>query len=455
VTRRVGVIDIGKTNAKFAVVDLATRTEIAVRTLPNRVLTTGPYPHFDIAAIWDFLCTAIAELAAQTGLEALSITTHGASGALVDEAGALVLPVLDYEFAGPDTLAAEYEAVRPKFSSSFSPRLPGGLNLAAQFFWQARKFPQAFARARWLLPYPQYWAMRLTGVAASELTSLGCHTDLWDFARQDFSGLVDTEGWREKFAPVRRAAEVLGPVRPELADRLGLAPGTPVLCGIHDSNASLYPHILSRTPPFAVVSTGTWVIVCAPDGDMGALDARRDSLANIDALGRPVPSARFMGGREYSQIAGERPVVPDAVAVRHVLDETIMLLPTLTPGTGPFPDRVGGWRNGEPHEPGARQAALAFYLALMTATSLELAGAVGEIVVEGPFARNGLYLDMLGVATGRPVVASLASATGTSIGAALLAQGADGAVAEGSQRPAITDPAWADYARAWANAVTA
>jgi L-fuculokinase len=27
--------------------------------------------------------------------------------------------------------------------------------------------------------YPQYWAWRLCGAAASEATSLGCHTDLW------------------------------------------------------------------------------------------------------------------------------------------------------------------------------------------------------------------------------------------------------------------------------------
>jgi sugar (pentulose or hexulose) kinase len=63
---------------------------------------------------------------------------------------------------------------------------------------------------------------------------------------------------------------------------------------------------------------------------------------------------------------------------------------------------------------------VSFYLALMTAECLKLADAEGEIVVEGPFAANGLYLEMLGAATGREVIAMRASATGTSIGAALL-----------------------------------
>jgi len=56
----------------------------------------------------------------------------------------------------------------------------------------------------------------------------------------------------------------------------------------------------------------------------------------------------------------------------------------------------------------------------MTAECLGLAGAEGDIIVEGPFATNGLYLEMLAAATARPVIAMRTSATGTSIGAALL-----------------------------------
>ncbi len=46
--RVVGVIDIGKTNAKFALVDLPSRAEIAVRKTPNEVRRDGPYPHYDV-----------------------------------------------------------------------------------------------------------------------------------------------------------------------------------------------------------------------------------------------------------------------------------------------------------------------------------------------------------------------------------------------------------------------
>ncbi|RUT30327.1 carbohydrate kinase [Arsenicitalea aurantiaca] len=456
----VGVIDIGKSNAKFALVDLARRREIAVRKRPNAVVGTGPYPHYDIEGIWAFLIDAIAELNAEEPIDVLSVTTHGAGGALLDETGALALPVLDYEHEGPDALAAQYDAARPDFSESFTPRLPGGLNLGAQFFWQARAFPEAFARVRTILTYPQYWAHRLCGVAANEITSLGCHTDLWDFPGGGWSSLVRAEGWQDRLAPLRKASDRLGPVRPDLVRKLGLRRDVPVLAGIHDSNASLLPHLIGRTPPFSVVSTGTWVIVCTPGGPLDGLDPARDCLANCDAFGRAVPSARFMGGREFSLLIERQAAVPSTEAVGRVLETGAMLLPSVQQGSGPFPHRTPHWTIPEAeHDPEARFVIVSLYLALMTAECLALSGATGPSVVEGPFATNGLYLDMLSAVTGRPVEPMTASATGTSIGAAMLAElGTNGAGGRETPRAHVTRaefaPLMARYGEAWRAALS-
>ena len=448
--RTVGVIDIGKSNAKFAVVDIESRSEIAVRKMPNVVLRDGPYPHYDIATLWDFLCSSIADLNREHSLDDLSVTTHGASAALIDADGELTMPVLDYEFPGPDELAAEYDAVRPDFSESFTPRLPAGLNLGAQLFWQARRFPEAFARTRWILPYPQYWSHRLSGVAASEITSLGCHTDLWNFETDLYSSLVLRQSWLEKMPEVRPASDVLGLVLPGLAERLGLRANVPIHSGIHDSNASLLPHLLEREPPFSVVSTGTWVIVCTPGGNLSRLDPERDCLANLDAFGRAVPSARFMGGREFSQLCGEEPISPHETAIARVLEEPIVLLPSITEGSGPFPHRKGHW-NKPAHtiDKETGFVGVSFYLAMMTAECLDLTGAEGDVVVEGPFTANRLYLQMLSSATSRRVVAMTGSATGTSIGAALLARSAAGVVPPAPHQIVAGSPEMALYAQRW------
>lgn len=452
--RHIAVIDIGKTNAKVALVDLATLSEVALRRMANAPVRQAPYPHHDVEALWTFILDSLADINREQRIDAISITTHGATGALVDAAGELVLPVLDYEFDGPDRLAADYDAIRPCFAETGTPRLPLGLNLGAQFFWQQKTFPAEFAKAAAMLMYPQYWALHLTGVAANEVTSLGCHTDLWNPWTADFSSLVDRLGWRELMAPVRPAKDRLGPILPALAARTGLAPRTPVFCGLHDSNASLLPHLLCDAPPFSVVSTGTWVVSMAVGGKQIVLDAARDTLVNVSALGDPVPSARFMGGREFSLLTEGQPDIWTDDDVGAVLAQKTLLLPSTQQGSGPFPYHAATWLNTDGASKGQRFAAISFYLALMTATCLDLIGADGPTTVEGPFARNRLFVGMLAASTGRAVVASEA-ATGTSIGAALLATDRVTAHGKGERMGPPTDPAWADYVSAWRAAVEA
>lgn len=425
--RRVAVIDIGKTNAKLVLVDRSAGREIDSLTTANAARPGPLYPHHDVEALWAFILDGLARLHARHRVEAVSITTHGATAALM--AGAeLALPVLDYEHDGPAQTAAEYTAARPPFAESLSPRLPDGLNLGAQIFWQANRFAEAFARADAILMYPQYWGFRLTGRKVSEVTSLGCHTDLWAPDRRDFSSLVDRRGWRDLFPPLAAADSVIGPVRPEIAAATGLDPETPVACGIHDSNASLLPYLGALEPPFNIVSSGTWTIVMHVGGPTDGLDETRDSLANVDLTGRPVPTARFMGGRDYRLLAGDDappPTVDDAPAA---IGKGIMALPGFVPGVGPFPNAQGRWL-GDPATlaPGERAAAASLYLALVTAVCLEISGTGHRIVVEGPLAGNPVYVSALASLTGVPVTAS-EDTTGTSLGAAMLVDGGNAAM---------------------------
>jgi sugar (pentulose or hexulose) kinase len=446
--RRIAVLDIGKTNAKVLVVDLASGAEEVLARTPNAVVRTGPYPHHDMEMLWRFVLSGL-KLAAERGVVAVSITTHGAACVVVDDQGALALPMLDYEHDGPDRMAAAYDAVRPGFVETGSPRLPVGLNVGAQVFWLSRAFPAEFAKARHVLMLAQYWSFRLSGVAVSEATSLGCHTDLWNPWEGRFSSLVSRMGWDRLFPPVRKAADVLGPILPEVAGATGLAVGTPVLCGIHDSNASLVPHLAEV--PCGVLSTGTWMIVMALGGRAVALDASRDVLVNVNALGQPVPTARFMGGREVEEIMGGRIVEPTDQDVQAVLEGRVMAMPSLHPGTGPFPGKRFGWIGAEP-EGGARMAAASFYAALMGAECLSLAGAQGPVIVEGSFGGNRAFLRMLATATGR-VVHGSGQGAGTGLGAALLAGPLAVKAASAVEVLPESAAAWTGYVGAWREAV--
>jgi sugar (pentulose or hexulose) kinase len=418
----VAVIDIGKTNAKLAVVRLSDLSEVAVITRPNTVLSGPPYPHFDIEGHWEFILTGLSRFQAQYGIAAITVTTHGAACAILDREGRLATPVLDYEHTGPDTLAEAYDALRPPFSETGSPRLSMGLNLGAQLHYQFAIDPLLKERATSIVTYPQFWGYQLTGILATDVTSLGCHTDLWNPYKAQFSSLPLSLGIADKLAPARKPGDLLGTVTAEIARRTGLLRATPVYCGIHDSNASLLPHLSAQEPPFSVVSTGTWVIVMAVGGRPVTLDPALDTLVNVNAFGDPVPSARFMGGREHDMALGDTFVPANDTDIDQVLTAGVMLMPALASETGPFAGSRAHWIGAEPAiGTGSRTAAVGFYLALVTARCLELVGHEGPVIVEGPFAQNLPFLWMLTTASSSPVI-PMGSATGTSQGAALLVE---------------------------------
>src|SRR4029078_11866226 len=140
--------------------------------------------------------------------------------------------------------------------------------------------------------------------------------------------------------PLHEAVSNLGPLSAEIASETGIIEGTPVACGIDDSNASLLPHIATHETPFTVVSSGTWAIVMTVGGATGQLDAARDSLAYVDAYGRAVPAARLMAGgagwrgarsvagRKFEALAGADARPPTETDIAAVLERGVMALPS-------------------------------------------------------------------------------------------------------------------------------
>ncbi|MBW8845770.1 MAG: L-fuculose kinase [Burkholderiales bacterium] len=445
------VLDIGKTNAKLTLIDAAGHTRAEVRT-PNAVRQDGPYPHHDTERLWDWLLTQLREFAALAPIRALVPVTHGATAALVDDAG-LVLPVPDYEhLPGDASDAARYDALRPSFEESGSPRLPAGLNLGRQLDWLQARFPAEFARARHVLMYPQYWAWRLCGVAASEVTSLGCHTDLWRPRERAWSSLVERQGWASLFPPRREAWARLGVLRPELAERTGLPTDCGIVCGIHDSNASLLRHLptLKRSGPCTVLSTGTWVIAAALGSATRPLVEAQDMLANCNVFGDAVPCMRFMGGREFGVIAGAEPAAFGLAEIEALIARRTMALPCFAETGGPFAGQAGRVDGPLPATPAESAALATLYVVLMADCCLSALGAEGApVVVEGAFTANAWFGGLLaGLRDGRQVIVS-DDASGTTCGGWLLSQWGREVAAPQEAVEAVNPAGWRAYREAW------
>ncbi len=401
------VLDVGKTLAKLTIWDDAGLL-LARRTRPNPVTEIGGLRRLDAPGIETWLADNLRLVATEHHITRIFPVGHGAAAAII-KGDRLVTPPVDYEQTYDAAERQRYDAVRAPFAITGSPALPAGLNLGMQLFHLTAADPALLDDAT-ILPWPQYWAWRLSGVAAIEATSMGCHTDLWDPVAAAPSPLAHAMGWAAHFAPLARAGDVLGCVTPEWVERCGLDPACVVHCGIHDSNAALlaaraFPEILDHES--TVLSTGTWFIAMRspPDGaaiSVSSLPEERDCLVNVDAFGKPVPSARFMGGREIeSQIEIDTrrvDIKPDQpallAAVPELLASGAMLLPTMAPGSGPFPDSAGRWIN-QPRDWFARRAATCLYAALVADVSLALIGTRERLLVEGRFAEAEVFVRAL------------------------------------------------------------
>jgi sugar (pentulose or hexulose) kinase len=390
--RAIITLDIGKTHAKLTLWDHSGKV-IARQVRPNAALDGV----LDAAGIEDWLSDTLRSFATQAHVGAIIPVAHGAAAALVADNQLICLP-RDYEAPIPADFCADYTQLRAPFVETGSPRLPNGLNLGAQLFAQKSLITGQ------ILLWPQYWSWLLSGVASSEVTSLGTHTDLWNPATGSFSSLVTKLGWSDRFPALRRASDILGPITPAWSSRAGLPNDTKVYCGVHDSNAALvaargFAEISDGEA--TVLSTGTWFVAMrnpAKPINLAALPEGRDCLINVDVHGRSIPSSRFMGGREI-EILGERIDVPELDGLAEVISARNMICPSLTPGYGPFPHGKSQWLAPQ-SDPGQRRCAIALYAALMADTALELIGACDTLLIEGRFAAAEVFVRAL--ATLRP-----------------------------------------------------
>ncbi len=403
------VLDLGKSVSKATLWDEAGRC-MAERTRPNRRLGGVDGCTLDVLGIERWLQHILAEFARMGPVGSIVPVAHGAAAVLIRE-GRLACHPLDYEWDGVAQERAAYDRLRDPFEATGSPTLPAGLNLGLQLYWLDCQRSRAASASR-ILPWPQYWAWLLCGVAASEVTSLGCHTDLWRPYARTPSELAVRRGWAERLAPLTPAGAVLGTLAKCWVAWTGLSERVEVYCGLHDSNAALFAargHPALQGHDTTVLSTGTWFVAMRSPYPINGTPAQirlpehRDCLLNVDLTGAPVPSSRFMGGRELEILIGanadinSRPgagsfAVDDFDSALRAIESEDMILPSWVPGVGPFPTakhgRIGTGIHGA-------EAPAYLYAALVAHVALDLIGSRDTLVIDGRFSRAPLFVRAL------------------------------------------------------------
>lgn len=225
------------------------------------------------------------------------------------------------------------------------------------------------------------------------------------------------------------------PISAEWIECSGLPPDVDVLCGLHDSNAALLAvraAVGGQRGDTTVLSTGTWFVAMrTPSGgrltELANLPGDRDCLVNVDSNADPVPSARFMGGREIEILMGAGGRVEnetsheDEAAAAAVIANGAMILPTFAAGAGPYGNCSGRWLS-TPSDPLQRWAAVCLYAALLGDSALELIGSKDCLIIEGRFSASSLFTAALAALRPDMAVYAAPSSIDVSLGALTLLQ---------------------------------
>jgi sugar (pentulose or hexulose) kinase len=228
----------------------------------------------------------------------VNFTTYGASLVYIDEDGNTVAPLYNYLKPYPEALQKQFYDTyggEKEFSHRTASPVLGNLNSGMQLYRIKYEKPELFNRIKYALHLPQYLSYLVTGNVCSDITSIGCHTNLWDFEKNSYHEWVSKEEILEKLAPITSFDTVMPAVFPGSKYPVGI--------GLHDSSAALIPYQVNFHEPFVLISTGTWCISLNPFNDLPLTveELKQDCLCYMHYEGKPVKASRLFAGQQYEE----------------------------------------------------------------------------------------------------------------------------------------------------------
>lgn len=412
----IAVFDVGRTNKKFFLFDEAYGTVYEEIVQFDEVPDNDGFPSDDVTKLshWVGETLRLQMQREDVDIKAINFSAYGASFVHVDENGRPVAPLYNYLKPFPQAmqndLYARYGGGQKLSLETASPLL-GSLNSGLQLYRLKYEQPEVYEPTVHSLHLPQYVSSLVTGKYASDMTSIGCHTLLWNFHARMYHDWVYDEGLDEKLAPVLRSHAVFDIDVYGKSIRAGI--------GLHDSSAALIPYLANFTGPFVLISTGTWCISLHPftKAPLSAEELERDCLLYLDYKGNPVKASRLFAGHDHEEavtgLAARFSVPRDhykEVAFSRELYEELV-----KSGKGGMMD------NDEPGYAAAYHSLMFDIIRRQQAsTSLLLKGSpVRQIFVDGGFAHNPIYMQMLAEVFPGIEVYSATVSQATALGAAL------------------------------------
>jgi sugar (pentulose or hexulose) kinase len=429
-TKVIAIFDTGKTNKKVLLFDEHYKLVYEESKQMNEVADEDGFPCEDIAALTQWLKDSFEKLVTDKkfDIKAVNFSAYGASFVYLDDELNVIPPLYNYLKPYSPGLQKKFyddhggESIVARQTAS--PVL-GNLNSGLQLYRLKYEKPDTFKKIKWALHLPQYLSYVLCSSISTDITSIGCHTNLWDFQDDKYHQWVNEESMDDKFPEILSCTDIAGYSFGHI----------PTGAGLHDSSAALIPYLASFQEPFILLSTGTWCISLNPfnHAQLTNNELNQDCLCYLSYEGKPVKASRLFAGYEHEQqikklstyfnkppdyftgVACDvellKKLKPGVKKMRKV-DDKIMV------GQSVFAERdLDDFRN---YEEAYHQLIADIISQQIKSTNLVLKGtAVKRIFVDGGFSKNAIYMYLLAEAFPSIEVYAASVAQASALGAAL------------------------------------
>ncbi len=410
----IAIFDIGKTNKKLFLFN--EDYEIVYEKLEHlpEIEDEDGFPCEDIDAMGTWVLNSLSEIQKQNDfkIKAVNFSAHGAGLVLFDIRGQIAAPLYSYLKPFPASLKEKFDhdySLNEVCLQTASPYL-GNLNAGLQLYRLKYQKPDLFKTIISAFHLPEYFNWVLAGQRISCMPSIGCHTLLWNFEKDEYHDWVMNEqiiSILNPFFPTERTMKITA-----INDFL-------IGAGIHDSSAALIPYLKKINSSFVLISTGTWSISMNPfnQSPLTKDELDQDCLCYLSYDGKPVKASRLLIGPEHDE---QTKRIAEHFHVKEDFFRTIRF------EKEDIADSVGDFEKTDlKNYESSGKAYHAFIQHLvkrqMASTQLILNNSdVKEIYVDGGFSANPVYMNLLARAFGNYKVFGATVAQASALGAALV-----------------------------------
>ena len=428
----IAIFDVGKTNKKVLLFDEQYKLVFEESKKFIEITDEDGFPCEDVVALTEWIKKLFDAVTKDErfDIKAVNFSAYGASFVYVDKEGKVIAPLYNYLKPYPPGLQKKFyndyggESVIAKQTAS--PVL-GNLNSGMQLYRLKYEKPELFKNIAFAFHLPQYLSYILSNCPATDITSVGCHTNLWNFNEHTYHQWVIKENMQKCFAPLLPCSAYTTFNYNSQNYISGF--------GLHDSSAALIPYLSSFNEPFILLSTGTWCISLNPFNHSMLTDyeLHQDCLCYLSYEGKPIKASRLFAGYEHEQQVkklAEHFEKPENYYTSVLCDTEILnRLKYNKPGNDVKSDnRESNFQyrnlNDFPtYEEAYHQLIIDIIVQQIRSTNLVLTGSpVKRIFVDGGFSKNPIYMYLLAEAFPQIEVYAASVAQASALGAALAIQ---------------------------------